>query len=170
MRVFAGCDGGGTRCDVRIVVCDDGGNILKKSQGLAGPANVRSNPKLAQRNIQLATEAAMATADARVDAHAERMVAALAGAGDEQTRRHWQKLLSELLPFPHVDVLPDVEILFASVEPTADNIVATVIGTGSIAWLRRQPGYLRRVSRRPARAFSDERRMGICRGSHGAAG
>lgn len=148
MRIVAGCDGGGTKCDVRMVVCDDGGAILRTAQATSGPANVKSNPELALRNIQTATREAMRTARVSADAKIESFVLALAGAGDSDQQQDWQTILQESLPVHHARVVPDATVLFAAADvdgTLSDQAIAVVVGTGSIAWARDRGGRVKRA-------------------------
>lgn len=148
MRVFAGCDGGGTKCDVRIVLSDEGGAIIAMHQATSGPANVSSDPDLALRNIKTATTEAMRKAG--LDGHEiDRFVLALAGAGKPAIQRHWQRQLANILPASEVVVVPDVTALFAAADvKSQSDAIALIIGTGSIVWARHQNGTVQRAGGR----------------------
>ena len=144
MKVVAGCDGGGTKCHVKICLCDDDGAILQSVEAISGAANIRSNPKMALQNIQQATKAAIARLE-RIDQPViDTMVAALAGAGNKDSQVEWQSILVEKFPTAHVEVVTDAEILFAAAQKEGA-AVATIIGTGSIAWARDHEGRLFRA-------------------------
>lgn len=144
MKVVAGCDGGGTKCHVRVAIVDDAGSNIRSSEAIAGPANVRSDAELALQNIKQATTEAFSKLGFPSDKKIEIMVAALAGAGQPETQRQWQSLLATQLPVASVSVVPDAAILFAAAGIT-DAAIATVIGTGSIAWARDKEGNLARA-------------------------
>lgn len=148
MRVFAGCDGGGTKCLVRVVVCDDTGEIVGEGRGISGAANVSTDPKQAERSIVEAWEAARDAVSLAValPSHTRRvrMVAALAGAGDYSMQTAWTTRLQKVLPFEHVGVVPDASILFAAAQ-VEGAAVSTVVGTGSIAWARNKEGEVTRA-------------------------
>ena len=136
MHIVAGCDGGGTKCAVRIarVTADDLRTHTVCDNGFAGGANVATNLESAIDNVAKATSAAMAKLQLPPGTRIDRFVAALAGS----TRIDKERLIAQLedrLNADRVSVVPDVAVLFAAadVSPPA---VATIIGTGSIAWLR----------------------------------
>ena len=54
MRIVAGCDGGGTKCHVRVGMVDDSGIFVRIGEFVSGSANVRSDPDEALLNIQTA--------------------------------------------------------------------------------------------------------------------
>lgn len=141
MQIVAGCDGGGTKCTVRVLLCNDDGSTLRMSQATSGPANVQSDPELALRNILWATSQALQNARVPTDATIDSFVAALAGAGDYQRRQEWQAVLSGSIVARQISVVADVGVLFAASEmPQCEAAVALVVGTGSIAWARDQTG------------------------------
>ena len=81
MRVVAGCDGGGTKCTVRVAVLEKG-NIVRHGQASSGPANVKSDPALAMQSIREATRAALVAAQLPKSQSIDSFVAALAGSGN----------------------------------------------------------------------------------------
>ena len=135
IRVVAGCDGGGTSCTVWVACLDELGCILKLGKAKTGPANIRSNPELAEQNIRTAIHQACSEADLLHDENAnyEKIVLALAGAGTDEARAEWQQQLSDLC-FSSVEVVPDPAILFSAAQ-CSEIAVATIVGTGSIAWI-----------------------------------
>ena len=146
MRIVAGCDGGGTKCHVRVGIVDDSGIFVRIGEFVSGSANVRSDPDEALLNIQTATREALAAAGLPSDSRIDSYVAALAGAGDADRQCDWRDRLAEAIPAVRVAVVPDAAILFAAagVEECAES-VATIIGTGSIAWARTGDGRIRRA-------------------------
>lgn len=145
MRVFAGCDGGGTKCVVRVVGYTRSGEIVAAGRSLAGPANVLTNQRQALQNILTATQAAFIDANLPSEFTAERLVAGLAGTRHPAVQEKWKQLLGEQLPFRDVQVLPDVELLFVEQSPASEGVVASVIGTGSVAYFRDQHGHISRA-------------------------
>ena len=96
MRVFAGCDGGGTKCTVKVALYDNAKRKEGESQSTAGPANVQSDPELALANIQKATWSALQ--GLQLDgSEIEHFVFALAGAGSREVQQHWERLLADRL-------------------------------------------------------------------------
>ena len=146
MRIVAGCDGGGTKCDVRIVVCDDSGAIVRTAKATSGPANVKSNPELALQNVRTATREAMGNALLSAESNIESFVLALAGAGSFDLQQEWQTILCESLPVEHVRVVPDAAVLFAAAdenEALPNEVLAMIVGTGSIVLTRDRAGRVR---------------------------
>lgn len=141
MRIVAGCDGGGTKCHVRVVVDDNSGADARTGEFISGPANVRSDPNGALQNIQMATREALLAADLPGDTQIDSFIAALAGAGDAECQGEWRDRIAVALPVGNVMVVPDVTILFAAADvQEGAEAVATIIGTGSIAWARAGDG------------------------------
>ncbi len=148
MRIVAGCDGGGTKCDVRIVVCDDSGAIVRTAKATSGPANVKSNPELALQNVRTATREAMGNALLSAESTIESFVLALASAGSFDLQQKWQTILCESLPVEHVRVVPDAAVLFAAAdenEALPNEVLAMIVGTGSIVLTRDRAGRVRRA-------------------------
>jgi len=146
MRIVAGCDGGGTKCHVRVCVVDDSQAIVRTGEFISGPSNVRSNPDAALQNIQAATCEALLAAGIPRDGRIETFVAALAGSGDLDRQREWQIRLADVLPVAQVLVVPDPAILFAAADvEDGSSAVATIVGTGAIAWARNQIGEITRA-------------------------
>lgn len=135
MRVLAGCDGGGTKCDVQVAVYDDRGKRTQVGNAVGGMANVRTNPNLAAQNIKSATENAIENAGLPRGQRIDRYVAALAGAGPKAIQEDWQERLTTICNASQVHVVADAAILFAAAGIPGP-AVATVVGTGSIAWVR----------------------------------
>ncbi len=142
LRVFAGCDGGGTKCHVRVVVANDSDEIVSVGDAITGPSNVKSDAKSALHNICDATHDAVRAANAPHDQTIGCFAAALAGAGNTDIREEWQSILRDSLPVDRLAVVPDAAILFAAADRNFEmnEAVATVIGTGSIAWVRHRDG------------------------------
>lgn len=146
MRIVAGCDGGGTKCAVQLSVLADDNSVVSTVQATSGPANVRSNPQQALASIQDATRKARQLAGLADSPPLDTFVAALAGAGASEQQQLWQRKLSDQLPARSVSILPDVVVLFASVQESRErDAVATIIGTGSIAWAKRPDGTMQRA-------------------------
>lgn len=129
---------------VRVTLCDDTGAIVDERSAIAGSANVRSDPDQAQANIVTATKEALAALKQPPDTPKVRMVAALAGAGDYWMQTAWVACLQQCLPFQHVEVVPDAAILFAAAQVEGP-AVASIVGTGSIAWARDANGEVKRA-------------------------
>lgn len=144
MIVFAGCDGGGTKCVARVVGCNRSGEVVTTGQARSGPANVHSNEQQALKNILAAVRQALVAADVPSRFVGERLVAGLAGARDSSVQATWSKLLAKQLPFRHVQVLPDVELLFAEHMRPSKPVVASIVGTGATAYFRDEQGRVRR--------------------------
>lgn len=139
MRVVGGCDGGGTKCTVRVVALSNDGSFIRDGQASAGSANVKTNPDLALENILAATRNALKAAGMAPEVTFDGYVAALAGAGAFLIQRAWEVKLSEKLSSRKTTVIPDVFALFSAVDLPPENIVvATIVGTGAIA-LSRHP-------------------------------
>lgn len=127
MAFFLGIDGGGTGC--RAALADDQGRIL--GQGAAGPANIATDPRGAERNILTAAqsalrEAGLASAD-KVSA-----VLGLAGANVSASAR----ALTDRLPFARIRVVSDAVTAATGALQGADGIVAAM-GTGSVFAVQR---------------------------------
>ena len=143
VRIVAGCDGGGTKCAVRIARVGAGASIINIADGVAGGANVATDLDFAIDNIVAATNAAIGKLGLPADTQIDQFVAALAGS----TRIDSAKLIERLRPrlrADRVDIVPDVAVLFAAadVSPPA---LATIVGTGSIAWLQTESGTVLRA-------------------------
>src|SRR5210317_1254236 len=124
VRIVAGCDGGGTKCVVRVAILD-GGAIVGQGIGYAGSANVATNCERAIENIRAATLDALRSAAAGDLASIEQMVAAVAGASKFASGEELQTRLVHAIPLQRVSIVPDVSILFAAAELTGP-AVATV--------------------------------------------
>lgn len=147
MQVFAGCDGGGTKCTVQLVLCehDEPRGTVRTT---AGPANVKSDPGAALRNIQVATRSALEQLKVSSQ-QIEHFVFALAGAGDSTTQKQWSSLLAARLQVQRVSVIPDAAVLFAAAEIDQEcAAIASVMGTGSMAWARTREGRIERAGGR----------------------
>lgn len=146
MRIVAACDGGGTKCTVRIRAIDDGSTPIREGQATTGPANVRTDPESAAQNILSATQLALADAGLPTATRLDVFVGALAGAGKKEVQHQWQARLERQLSVDRVRIITDVEALFGASDWPADSAqVATIVGTGSIAWLRFADGTMRRA-------------------------
>ena len=137
MKLIAGCDGGGTKCCVKVARLESG-VVVATGEGQAGPANVATDMSFALTNVRLASRRALAQLELPPEVSIDRAVCALAGcsrvsAADLETR------LKAVLSTENCAVVPDVAVLFASAEirPPA---LGVVVGTGSIAWLQTAPG------------------------------
>ncbi len=144
MRIVAGCDGGGTKCHVQVCLCEEDGTKIRTSEAITGPANVRSTPELALQNIQQAFNEAFLKLELPVSRKIDTIVAALAGAGTEDAQVEWQGKLTEAFSVDDAKVVADAEVLFSAAD-TNGAAVATIIGTGSIAWARDHAGNLSRA-------------------------
>lgn len=142
MRIVAGCDGGGSKCSVHIALIDQG-QVLAKGAGQAGSANVASDRDLALKNIQVATALAKKQAGLDVDAEIDLMVAAVAGAS-RCDAVELSEQISDVVRAERTSVVADVSVLFAAANIVGP-AVATIVGTGSIAWCRRADGTVRRA-------------------------
>ena len=129
-------DGGGSTC--RAALAGRDGEIV--SRGLAGPANVATDPQQAAANIIAAARCALAEAGLPAEAIAS-CPALLGLAGARQLGRDGRSLLS--LPFPQVELVGDGEIALEGALGPHDGIMA-ILGTGS-AFLARQGGEIRSV-------------------------
>lgn len=129
-------DGGGSTCRAALARAD--GTIV--ARGLAGPANVATDPQQAAANIVAAARSALAEAGLPAEALADcRALLGLAGA--RQLGRDGRALLS--LPFSRVELVGDGEIALEGALGPDDGIMA-ILGTGS-AFLARQGGEIRSV-------------------------
>lgn len=129
-------DGGGSTC--RAALAGPDGEIV--SRGLAGPANVATDPQQAAANIVAAAQGALA--EAGLPAGALSACPALLGlAGARQLGRDGRSLLT--LPFSQVELVGDGEIALEGALGPHDGIMA-ILGTGS-AFLARQDGKIRSV-------------------------
>ncbi|QGZ35474.1 BadF/BadG/BcrA/BcrD ATPase family protein [Stappia indica] len=129
-------DGGGSTC--RAALAGRDGEIV--SRGLAGPANVATDPQQAAANIIAAARCALAEAGLPAEAIAS-CPALLGLAGARQLGRDGRSLLS--LPFSQVELVGDGEIALEGALGPHDGIMA-ILGTGS-AFLARQGGEIRSV-------------------------
>ena len=129
-------DGGGSTC--RAALAGPDGEIV--ARGLAGPANVATDPGQAAANILAAAGAALAEAGLPAEALAD-CPALLGLAGARQLGRDGRSLLS--LPFAQVELVGDGEIALEGALGPDDGIMA-ILGTGS-AFLARHGGEIRSV-------------------------
>jgi N-acetylglucosamine kinase-like BadF-type ATPase len=139
MKVVAGCDGGGSSCVVQIDVIDATGNTVRSGRAIFGSANVRSDSVQALNNILSATSEACEKAKLgciKIDSY----VAALAGAGLPEAQEKWRSILGDALTAERVDVVPDLLAVFHARPTTTPASIATIVGTGSIAWLKMESG------------------------------
>ncbi|HOZ35100.1 MAG TPA: BadF/BadG/BcrA/BcrD ATPase family protein, partial [Tabrizicola sp.] len=135
MALFLGIDGGGTGC--RAAVADASGRIL--GTGVAGPANLTSDPAGTRANILAATRAALAAAVGPDAGEAEltRLVAGLGLAGANTTGASLD------LPFAKLRLETDAVTAVKGALWGGDGIVAA-IGTGSVFASQRN-GVIRQV-------------------------
>lgn len=143
MRIVAGCDGGGTSCVVRMAIVDREG-VVRQEQAVDGPANVCSDSEGAFANIANAVHAAREQLELSADLQIDSFVAGLAGAASVNDPASVEAALLRRLGVQRLQMVPDVDLLFAASEARSD-AVATVIGTGSIAWYRNEAGSLHRA-------------------------
>jgi len=139
MHIFAGCDGGGTKCEVQVSAYDDLGQLTHTGRATGGPANVRSTPESTSNNIVQTTLDALGNAGLPVNSKFDCYVAALAGAGTVEIQNAWALRLSQYLYASRIQIFADAAILFAAADVDSA-AVATVIGTGSIVWARASSG------------------------------
>lgn len=142
MRIVAGCDGGGSKCTVHVAVLDQG-KIVATGAANAGPANVASDRDQALSSMQAATELARQQAGIDADTQIDLMVAAVAGAS-RCDATELANQISSVVNAGRTSVVADVSVLFAAAKITGP-AVATIVGTGSIAWFRRADGSVRRA-------------------------
>lgn len=126
-----GIDGGGSGC--RAVLADSQGRII--GRGVAGPANILTDPEGALASI-------MAAADAALDGRPPEKAAACLGlaGGNFPEACAW---LRPRLPFGRVQILHDAVTSVQGVLGKADGIVAA-IGTGSV-FSRQLDGVVRTI-------------------------
>lgn len=137
MQVIVGCDGGGSKCHVRVALLGEDGAVLQTEEAITGPANVKSDSDRAIQNISAAVYTAIGQLQNSPTITISHFVLGLAGAGKVGVRESWQRKLSAELAIDRVTVVPDVEILFSAGRVGDDaSAIATVVGTGSIAWAR----------------------------------
>lgn len=135
MQLFLGIDGGGTGC--RAAVADAAGVIL--GRGVAGPANIASDPEGAAANILAAAEAALGAAgDGAVVAAGLGLAGANAAGATERLR--------EALPYRRVAVVTDGITAVKGALGTEDGVVAA-LGTGSVFAVQRA-GAIRQIGGR----------------------
>ena len=135
MALFLGIDGGGTGC--RAAVADASGRIL--GTGVAGPANLTSDPAGTRANILAATRAALAAAVGPDAGEGEltRLVAGLGLAGANTTGASLD------LPFAKLRLETDAVTAVKGALWGGDGIVAA-IGTGSV-FASQRDGVIRQV-------------------------
>lgn len=135
MDLFLGIDGGGTGC--RAAVADGSGRVL--GQGLAGPANLTSDPDGTRENILAATRAALAQAvgAGAVEDNLPRLVAGLGLAGANTSASGLD------LPFARMRVETDAVTAVKGALWGGDGIVAA-IGTGSV-FASQRDGVIRQI-------------------------
>lgn len=130
-KILAGVDGGGSGC--RAAVEAAGGSF--RGYGTAGPANIRTDPQEAARNIVAAVRAALE--DAGQDARDLSQVVAVLGLAGANVGDHAARL-QPLLPFAASHIETDVAIALEGALGPGDGAVA-ILGTGT-AYLRRRNG------------------------------
>jgi len=124
-KYVVGIDGGGTRC--RALLQDIEGNQL--GQGIAGPANVMTNPQQAWDSVINATLSAIENAALPIQLENVLLAAGLAGANIAMAK---QSFLSINNPFAHSVVISDLHAACLgahNVKPGA----LIIVGTGSAA-------------------------------------
>ncbi len=135
MQLFLGIDGGGTGC--RAAVADARGQVL--GRGMAGPANIASDPDGAARHILAAAAQAVAAAGGG------NVVAAglgLAGANAAGAAAR----LRDVLPFARMAVVTDGLTAAKGALGARDGVVAA-LGTGSVFAVQRA-GVIRQIGGR----------------------
>ena len=148
MRIVAGCDGGGTKCVVRAALVD-GSTIVREAEGISGPANVSNNAEEAIHNVVAAVSEAVRKLNQADDlasaCSVDCLVAALAGSATHGNPAELETRIGSVLPSRRVVVIPDAAVLFAAANIDREPALATVVGTGSIAWARDAAGNLHRA-------------------------
>ena len=138
MRILAGCDGGGSKCEVVVRAFENDGTVLNQGIAVGGSANANSN--LAEACNTVVQVTLKARKESGVEAEElEHMVVALAGTGKTEIRVEVKRRLIEALPVRAITVVPDAGILFAAAltkVQRASAALATIVGTGSIAWAK----------------------------------
>lgn len=142
MAFFLGIDGGGTGC--RAVVADGSGRIL--GHGMAGPANIASDPDGALTSILAAAHAAAADIVPLEMLHAALGLAGANAAGAPQR-------LAAALPFAATRIETDAITATRGALGSRDGIVAA-LGTGSVFGVQRG-GAIRQIGGRGL-AIGDE--------------
>ncbi|MCA9218583.1 MAG: hypothetical protein KDB27_36190 [Planctomycetales bacterium] len=142
MKVVVGCDGGGTKCHVRVAIIE-GNSVQRFADAITGPANFKADANLAIENIKTAIQCASEAAGVE-DESIDILVAALAGTGLREAQAACENRLSAELNVARVVVVPDAAVLFAAAN-IQGMAIATVIGTGSIAWARDARGNVHRA-------------------------
>lgn len=133
MRIVAGCDGGGTKCAVRVAMIDAANSTIAEADGISGGANVCTDMAVAIQNVAQAIHDAFRKLDLPPETEINHFVAAFAGStrvSHEALKQH----LRDQLRIEQLSIVPDVAVLFAAAEVTPPAL-ATIVGTGSIAWL-----------------------------------
>lgn len=139
MSFYIGIDGGGTQ--TTALVTDEHGNELARVDGAAGLVNVLEPEAGA---VALADLASSALAQAQVDARANVLVCALAGAGREPERTRLELGLSAQGIAEFVHVTTDFEAALQDAFGDGSGILV-ISGTGSSAWGRNKDGREARV-------------------------
>jgi len=124
-----GIDGGGTSC--RAAVADATGTIV--GRGVAGAANIMSDPDGALENIVRSSRAAFA--DAGLDPSLAEHSAAVLGVAGANVGLHGEKIRTAL-PFARADVVTDSLIALQGALGHSDGVVGA-FGTGSVYGARR---------------------------------
>lgn len=138
MTVYLGIDGGGTGC--RAALCDSTGRIL--GRGMAGPANIASDPEGAATNIRAAAEAA---AKAAGGVPLERCWAGLGLAGAKAAGA--AERLHTRLPFAGALIVSDALTAAQGALGSGRDGIVAALGTGSV-YARRQAGTFRQIGGR----------------------
>ncbi|MGA1802567.1 BadF/BadG/BcrA/BcrD ATPase family protein [Rhizobium sp. HT1-10] len=124
-----GIDGGGTSC--RAAVADATGTIV--GRGVAGAANIMSDPDGALENIVRSSRAAFE--DAGLDPSLAEHSAAVLGVAGANVGLHGEKIRTAL-PFARADVVTDSLIALQGALGHSDGVVGA-FGTGSVYGARR---------------------------------
>lgn len=134
MTYYIGIDGGGTQ--TTAVLTDADGNELARLDGEPGLVDVL-DPEGGAR--KLADLASATLAKARVDARANVLVCALAGAGREPERTRLELGLRALGVAEEVVITSDFEAAMQDAFGSGSGILL-ISGTGSSAWARHEDG------------------------------
>src|SRR5690348_14419669 len=139
MRVFLGFDGGGTKTE--CVALDERARVVAASK--SGPSNpTRIGFESAAIAVEQAADLALTQAAARRD-EIVGICAGLAGTGKDENRDHMKVLLSSAFPGIAIEVLTDLELPLAAIDPGP--AIVLVAGTGSAAIGRDAQGNLARA-------------------------
>jgi len=139
MRAFLGFDGGGTKTE--CVMLDEHARVVGTSK--SGPSNpTRIGFASAAKAVEQAADLALTQAGARRD-QVVAICAGLAGTGKDENRDHMKVLLSAAFPGAVIEVLTDLELPLAAIDPGPAMVL--VAGTGSAAIGRDAQGNIARA-------------------------